>query len=43
LIEMARLRPLDLHALRLIHGVGERKLKDYGGLFVKAIGEFLGR
>jgi ATP-dependent DNA helicase RecQ len=42
LIEMASLRPVDLAALRLIHGVGERKLKGYGALFVKAIGEFLG-
>jgi ATP-dependent DNA helicase RecQ len=43
LIEMASLRPVDLAALRLVHGVGERKLKDYGGLFVKAIDEFLRR
>jgi ATP-dependent DNA helicase RecQ len=42
LIEMAKLRPLDLHALRLIHGIGERKAAAYGPVFVKAIAEFLG-
>jgi ATP-dependent DNA helicase RecQ len=43
LIEMARLRPIDLAALRFVHGVGERKLAAYGPIFVKAIAEFLGR
>jgi ATP-dependent DNA helicase RecQ len=43
LIEMARLRPIDLHALRFVQGVGERKLAAYGGVFVKAIAEFLER
>jgi ATP-dependent DNA helicase RecQ len=43
LMDMARLRPLDLHALRLVHGVGERKLAAFGPLFVKAIAEFLER
>jgi ATP-dependent DNA helicase RecQ len=41
LIEMARLRPVDCHALRLVHGVGERKLSAYGDVFLKAIAEFL--
>jgi ATP-dependent DNA helicase RecQ len=43
LMDMARLRPLDLHALRLVHGVGERKLAAFGPLFVKAIAEFLAK
>jgi ATP-dependent DNA helicase RecQ len=43
LIEMARLRPLDLEALRLIHGVGERKIASYGPAFVNAVGQFLGQ
>ena len=41
LIEMAKLRPLDLAALRLIHGVGERKLASYGQAFVDAVRQFL--
>jgi ATP-dependent DNA helicase RecQ len=41
LIEMAKLRPVDRHALRLVHGVGERKLSAYGDVFLKAIAEFL--
>jgi ATP-dependent DNA helicase RecQ len=41
LIEMANLRPVDRHALRLVHGVGERKLSAYGDVFLKAITEFL--
>ena len=43
LLEMARLRPVDLAALRLVHGVGERKLTAFGPVFVKAIAEFLGK
>jgi ATP-dependent DNA helicase RecQ len=43
LLEMARLRPVDLAALRLVHGVGERKLAAFGPVFVKAIAEFLGK
>ena len=43
LIEMAKLRPLDRPALRLVHGVGERKLSAYGDAFLKAIAEFLNR
>jgi ATP-dependent DNA helicase RecQ len=41
LIEMAKLRPVDLHALRFVHGVGERKAAAFGPVFVKAIAEFL--
>jgi ATP-dependent DNA helicase RecQ len=43
LIEMARLRPLDLAALRLVHGVGERKIAAYGPAFVNAVRQFLGQ
>jgi ATP-dependent DNA helicase RecQ len=43
LIEMAKLRPVDLHALRLVHGVGERKLAAYGKAFVNAVAQFLGK
>jgi len=41
LIEMAKLKPVDRHALRLVHGVGERKLGAYGNAFLQAIAEFL--
>ena len=41
LIEMARQKPVDLWALRAVHGVGERKREAYGERFVAAIGEFL--
>jgi ATP-dependent DNA helicase RecQ len=41
LIEMARLRPVDLAALRLVHGVGERKIASYGPPFVNAVRQFL--
>jgi ATP-dependent DNA helicase RecQ len=43
LIEMAKLRPLDLPALRLVHGVGERKIASYGPAFVNAVRQFLGQ
>jgi ATP-dependent DNA helicase RecQ len=43
LLEMARLRPVGLAALRLVHGVGERKLAAFGPVFVKAIAEFLNK
>ncbi len=43
LIEMARLKPLDRYALRMVHGVGERKLAAYGDVFLNAIKEFLSR
>ncbi|GJE53787.1 MULTISPECIES: DNA helicase RecQ [Methylobacterium] len=41
LIEMARAKPVDLWALRSVHGVGERKREAYGQRFVEAIVEFL--
>src|SRR4051794_3568177 len=41
LIEMAKLKPVDRHALRLVHGVGERKLGAYGDAFLEAIAEFM--
>ncbi len=41
LIEMARGKPVDLWALRSIHGVGERKREAYGERFTDAIREFL--
>ena len=41
LIEMARTRPVDLYALRTVHGVGERKREAYGARFVAAVSEFL--
>ena len=42
LVEMARQKPVDLWALRAVHGVGERKREAYGERFVDAIREFLG-
>ena len=41
LIEMARAKPVDLWALRSVHGVGERKRDAYGQPFVEAVAEFL--
>ena len=41
LVEMARQKPVDLWALRAVHGVGERKREAYGERFVGAISEFL--
>lgn len=41
LIEMAKAKPVDLWALRSVHGVGERKREAYGERFVGAIAEFL--
>ena len=41
LIEMARQKPVDLWALRTVHGVGERKREAYGDKFVAAIADFL--
>ena len=41
LIEMAKGKPVDLYALRTVHGVGERKREAYGDRFVAAIAEFL--
>ena len=39
---MARNRPTDLQGLLRCHGVGERKLEQYGQDFVEEIREFLG-
>ncbi len=39
LIEMARERPADLDALSRIYGVGGRKLKAYGDVFLQALWE----
>ncbi|MBX9931828.1 MAG: DNA helicase RecQ [Methylobacterium sp.] len=41
LIEMARTKPVDLYALRTVHGVGERKRDAYGERFVEAIADHL--
>lgn len=41
LIEMARAKPVDLWALRTVHGVGERKREAYGERFTDTIREFL--
>jgi ATP-dependent DNA helicase RecQ len=41
LIEMTRQKPVDLWALRTVHGVGERKREAYGEKFVAAIADFL--
>ena len=37
LIEMASLRPVDLHAMRLVHGVGDAKLARYGARFAAVV------
>ena len=41
LIEMAKSKPVDLWALRSVHGVGERKREAYGERFAGAIKDFL--
>ncbi|MFX4647042.1 HRDC domain-containing protein [Acinetobacter baumannii] len=41
MIEMARSKPVDLWALRSVHGVGERKREAYGERFTDAIRDFL--
>lgn len=40
LIEMATYYPTNLSLLSRISGVGERKLKSYGEIFINAIGEY---
>ncbi|CAN7668664.1 DNA helicase RecQ [Bosea sp. LjRoot237] len=42
LIAMARERPLGLEEMRAIEGVGERKLAQYGEVFLDAIATFSG-
>ncbi len=37
LIEMAREKPRDLDELARVNGVGERKLKAYGDVFLAAL------
>jgi ATP-dependent DNA helicase RecQ len=39
LIDMAQLRPRNLSEMRMVHGVGERKLASYGEAFLDAIAE----
>jgi ATP-dependent DNA helicase RecQ len=39
---MARERPLELEEMRAIEGVGERKLAQYGAVFLDAIATFSG-
>jgi ATP-dependent DNA helicase RecQ len=41
LIDMARLKPIDLFAMRAVSGVGERKLAAYGARFAEAVRGFL--
>jgi len=38
--EMARVRPSTLDGMRLIYGVGEAKLRDFGATFLKVIGDY---
>ncbi len=40
LAEMARMRPRDLDDLAEVHGVGQRKLDEFGTLFLDAIRRF---
>ena len=39
--ELARVRPTALADMRAIHGIGERKLAQFGETFLRAIGEYL--
>lgn len=41
LIDMARLKPTDLYAMRIVQGVGEHKMQRYGQTFADAIAAFL--
>ena len=38
--ELARQRPKTLEAMRQVRGVGEKRLRDYGERFVRAIADF---
>lgn len=38
--EMARRRPSTLEAFRTIRGVGEKKLKDYGEIFLECLADY---
>ena len=37
---MARLRPLTRRALLEVHGMGEKRVDQYGGAFLSAIREW---
>jgi ATP-dependent DNA helicase RecQ len=38
--ELARVRPSNLQKMRLIYGVGDVKLRDFGGRFLQAVADF---
>lgn len=40
--DMARLQPRSVEAFLSVHGVGEKKLRDYGELFLSQIAAYLG-
>ena len=40
--ELSRLRPKTLEAMRQVRGVGEKRLRDYGERFLRAIVEYRG-
>ena len=40
--ELARQRPAGLAAMRSIHGIGDKKLQDFGEVFLRAIQEYGG-
>jgi ATP-dependent DNA helicase RecQ len=37
--ELARVRPSTLEKMRMVYGVGDAKLRDFGGTFLQLIGE----
>src|SRR5262249_3310326 len=37
--ELARVRPSTLEKMRMVYGVGDAKLRDFGGKFLQLIGE----
>jgi ATP-dependent DNA helicase RecQ len=37
LLEMASVRPTELHEMEEIHGVGPKKIKKFGKIFLKAL------
>jgi len=43
LVEMASARPVDLAAMRAVHGVGETKLERYGEIFLAVLREDAGQ
>jgi ATP-dependent DNA helicase RecQ len=38
--EMCRMRPSTLEGMRLVYGVGENKLREYGEIFWKTVGDY---